>query len=106
MIRKCRTAGALTQATLGRRAGIVGKYVSEIERGTRDVPLSTLRAVVEDGLGLRLLIEFQKGPVPLASTRTLPPTVEEVASAIADLPTEQRASVLTILRTVIKLAQR
>ena len=53
-IRSARLAANLTQTQLGERAGLVGKYVSEIERGTRDVPLSTLQALVERGLGFRL----------------------------------------------------
>src|SRR5580704_15434933 len=59
LIRTCRSAARLTQAELGRRAGIVGKYVSEIERGTRDIPFSTLRAIAEDGLGLVLDVRFR-----------------------------------------------
>ena len=85
-IRERRLAAGLTQGELGRRAGIVGKYVSEIERGTRDIPFSTLRAIVQQGLGLRLEIGFASG-VP---AETLPRQVDEVARSIAGRSTQAR----------------
>ena len=48
----------LSQEGLADLAGMHRTYVSEIERGTRDVPMSTLYAIVE-GLGLRLAMEFR-----------------------------------------------
>lgn len=58
-IRLMRIDLKLTQRELGKRAGIVDKYVSEIERGTRDVPVSTLYAIVEQGLDHRLDVVFR-----------------------------------------------
>ncbi len=102
-IRAGRTQAGLTQADLGRRAGIVGKYVSEIERGTRDIPLSTLAAVVERGLVMDLDIVFR---VRGAGSRvSLPSAIEEVAVLIAALPGEQQARILEIVRSIIDLAQ-
>ena len=36
---------------LGERAGFSGKYISEVERGLRDLPLSSLRAIAHQALG-------------------------------------------------------
>jgi len=106
LIRECRTAAQLTQAELGHRAGIVGKYVSEIERGTRDVPFSTLLAIAENGLGLALDIRFGPRSAERDRTEQLPKPVEDVARAIAELPIAQRARVLSILKILLKLALR
>ena len=104
LIRSFRSTAHMTQAELGRRAGIVGKYVSEIERGTRDVPYSTLSAIAEDGLGLRLEVRFRDhGSTPPASTE-LPRGVAELARSIAELTPEQRERVLAIIKIVLRLA--
>lgn len=106
LIRTSRVAAGLTQEELGARAGIVGKYVSEIERGTRDVPLSTLLSIVE-GLGLSLDIRFQQRTgAPQPQRPPLPRPVDEVARLIAEVAPEQRGKVLAIVRSVISLARR
>jgi transcriptional regulator with XRE-family HTH domain len=107
LIRARRAASNLTQAQLGKRAGIVGKYVSEIERGTRDVPYSTLHAIV-DGLDLHLDVRFgtvaesrgAKPPPPL------PRAIEQLARTIAELPAEPRATVLAAVRMMLRLVKR
>ena len=103
-------AAGLTQQQLGKRAGIVGKYVSEIERGTRDIPFSTLHAIVEDGLGLRLDVRFAaesggRGAKPAAPLprSPLPRSIEMLARAIAELPADRRSAVLTLVRTVVRM---
>jgi transcriptional regulator with XRE-family HTH domain len=103
MLRSHRIAADLTQAALARRAGISGKYVSEIERGTRDVPFSTLHALVHDGLRRRLEHRFAD-PGGHTNGNGLPRLVAEVARAIADLPEERRAVVLAIVRAALRLA--
>jgi transcriptional regulator with XRE-family HTH domain len=104
-IRANRIAADLTQDELGARAGIVGKYVSEIERGQRDVPISTLQDIVEKGFGLRLEVEFctKHGSKPNLRLPPLPRPVEEVARMIAGLGTEERARVLAIVRSIAGL---
>jgi transcriptional regulator with XRE-family HTH domain len=107
LIRTCRSAASLTQAELGRRAGIVGKYVSEIERGRRDVPFSTLSAIVEQGLGLALEIRFrQRLALAPATGAELPRGVVELAQAIAELGPVQRTRVIAIVRILLRLARR
>jgi transcriptional regulator with XRE-family HTH domain len=106
LIRTCRSAARLTQAELGRRAGIVGKYVSEIERGTRDVPFSTLRAIAEDGLGLQLEVRFRDHGSAPHRTRELPRQVLDLAQTIAELAPDQRERVVAIMRILLRLATR
>lgn len=103
-IRAAREAAGLTQARLGSRSGIEGKYVSEIERGTRNLPLSTLHAIVKKGLGLELEVRLgdagKPGPVPL------PAAIESVARAIHALPPRQQRAVLGIIELIVALAKR
>lgn len=101
LIRARRVAAGLTQAELGRKAGIVGKYVSEIERGNRDVPFSTLRRIVEDGLGLSLDIRFEAR----GSHKTASPPVPAELREIAELPAESRKAVLAIVRALLGLVR-
>jgi transcriptional regulator with XRE-family HTH domain len=103
MIRARRLAAGLTQAELATRAGLGAKYVSEIERGTRDVPLSTLRAIVHAGLGLQLDVRFDLGKGRTAE-RPLPRAIAELARAIAELPEASRREVLAIVRAAVRLA--
>lgn len=49
-VRALREARGWTQQQVASRVGLTSKYISEIERGLRDLPLSTLQRVVEDGL--------------------------------------------------------
>ena len=100
LIRTRRIASGLTQAALGRKAGIVGKYVSEIERGNRDIPFSTLRRIVEDGLGLVLdvRLETKRAAPPLPA---MAPELREVA----ELPPDARKAVLSVIRTLLTLAR-
>lgn len=101
LIRARREAAGLTQAQLGRKAGIVGKYVSEIERGNRDVPFSTLRRIVEDGLGLALDIRFEPRSAAKTARAPLPFELREVAA----LPAETRKAVLAVIRSVLGLVR-
>ncbi|CAN5269038.1 hypothetical protein BH11MYX1_BH11MYX1_03490 [soil metagenome] len=108
VIRARRESRGYTQSELGNRAGIVGKYVSEIERGTRDIPFSTLHAIVEDGLAQHLDVRF--GHSPTAPGRrakvALPRPVEEVARQIAELSPDLRTMVLGIVRQLLRVANR
>ncbi|MFN0249145.1 MAG: helix-turn-helix domain-containing protein [Kofleriaceae bacterium] len=102
LIRVRRVSAGLTQAALGRKAGIVGKYVSEIERGNRDIPFSTLRRVVEDGLGLSLDVRFEaKGAHRASPLPPIPPELREVA----ELPAESRKAVLAVIRGLLALVR-
>ena len=101
MIRSKRVAAGLSQRALGERAGIGGKYVSEIERGTRDIPISTLLTIVQPGLHLQLDIAFRQKDVGSPAG----PAHNDVAAEIGELPMEIRAKVVTIVRGILELAQ-
>lgn len=93
----------MTQARLGSRSGIEGKYVSEIERGTRNLPLNTLHSIVKKGLGLDLQIQLGEGK---AGTPPLPAAIESVARAIQALPAKQQRTVLSIIEMLLSLSKR
>ncbi len=101
-IRAKRTALKLTQRALGERAGIVDKYVSEIERGTRDVPFSTLYAIVERGLELQLDVAFR----PRDREQPGPTRLDEVWTSIGGLPVDDQARIADLLRTILELTRR
>jgi transcriptional regulator with XRE-family HTH domain len=103
-IRAAREAAGLTQARLGTKSGIDGKYVSEIERGTRNLPLATLHAIVKKGLGLELDIRFGSDGKP--SPTPLPATVEAIARSIAALPAKQQRIVIGVIELMLSLAKR
>lgn len=106
LIRSNRVAAGLTQERVGDRAGLSGKYVSEIERGTRDVPLSTLLAVVENGLEMELDVRFSsKAPQRAKLRPALPRPVNELARALADLPPKRRGAALAAVRAVLAIAR-
>jgi transcriptional regulator with XRE-family HTH domain len=107
-----REARGLKQQQVGDKAGFTAKYVSEIERGRRDVPLSTLRMVVERGLGATLEEALQgvsprkaKAAGEMTARQPLPPGVEETAQEIAALPEEQRRKVIGLVRGVLDLVR-
>jgi transcriptional regulator with XRE-family HTH domain len=103
LIRARRLAAGLTQSALGRKAGIVGKYVSEIERGNRDIPFSTLRAIVEDGLGFTLDVRFEaKNGHRVAPLPVLAPELRE----IMEMPADARKAVLAVVRALLGVARR
>lgn len=98
-LRQLREDAKLTQEQLAERAGFGGKYVGEIEKGIRDVPLSTLRAVVENGLGLQLDAVFSgKGGCRKVKVVAHPRDVEITAGVISQLPMNVRRPLLSLLK--------
>lgn len=59
LIRSARIAAGLTQEQLAQRSGTSRFYISRLENNRTDVELSTIRKIVEAGLGkhLKLVIE-------------------------------------------------
>jgi transcriptional regulator with XRE-family HTH domain len=117
-LRQMREDRGRTQEEVGERAGFTGKYVSEIERGLRDPPLTTLIRIAEDGLGGRLeqLLSSSNpvrpgAPEPddakdghsehVASAGTLKSLFVEAAA----LPTPVRGTVERIVRDLVTLAR-
>ncbi len=105
-LRQLREAAGLTQEAVAERAGFGGKYLGEIEKGLRDVPLSTLRAIAENGLGVHLDKVVGAKGVP-SSTRNAPPRaqprdVELTAELIGRLPLRQRRPLLALVKEMIE----
>ena len=59
IIKMARLSAGLTQEELAQKSGTTRFYISRIENGKTDFEISTLRKIVEAGLGkkLKLLIE-------------------------------------------------
>jgi transcriptional regulator with XRE-family HTH domain len=108
-LRELREAAELTQDEVGERAGFTGKYIGEIEKGVRDMPLSTFRAVVQNGVGADFEAVFG-GRVPRrheAVQHMFARDVEVTATLLADLPLRVRRPLLVLVREVRVLdAQR
>jgi transcriptional regulator with XRE-family HTH domain len=103
-MRALRLAQGLTQAEVSERAGFTVKYVNEIENGRRrDLPLSTLAAIVERGLGASLSAVFARETRRKAArvNPVLPSNIEALAHEIARLPASKRDAVLVVLRATL-----
>lgn len=108
-LRVLREERGLTQEEVAVRAGFTAKYLSECERGLRDVPLTTLRAIVEDGLGARLgdYIAGATGDGPSAPDGAgLPRAMRALCRELAELPAADRLAVTGIARAAAGLARR
>lgn len=109
-LREIRMRRGLTQEQVGELAGFTGKYISEIERGLRDLPLSTMRTIVERALGADIEEVFQGVSGGEAQSRRapeepppLPRNIRKLAYEIADLPEESRRKTLRMVRQVLDL---
>jgi transcriptional regulator with XRE-family HTH domain len=110
-LRDLRQGRELTQEALGERAGFTGKYVSEVERGLRDLPLSTLRAIagslgasmedvfrgVEDGRS----VGREPAPLPAPFSRE----VLGLVRALTQLSAPRRRRVLAAMRAMVQAAR-
>ena len=110
-IRELREARGLTQEEVGVRAGFGGKYVSEIERGVRDPPISTIWALVENGLGSPMAsvmvadAAVREQPRPYNGGQRLPRQLVKVAEDVAALPEAQRDAMIRLVREALALAR-
>ena len=100
-LRELREAAELTQDQVGERAGFGGKYVGEIEKGVRDVPLRTLRAIAEHGLGVRIESVFA-GAVRRVPANSAEHTrdVELTAAMVALMPYRLRRPLLALVKAI------
>jgi transcriptional regulator with XRE-family HTH domain len=104
-----REARGLTQEEVAARAGFTAKYLSECERGLRDLPFTSLRAIVEDGLGGALdeaVAAGGDGQGARDPVRSLPRPVLALCREVVELPAVHRRAVLGILRGALALARR
>lgn len=108
-LRELRDAAGRTQEEVAERAGYTGKYVSEIERGLRDPPLSTLERIAVSGLGCsfdELLRGTAESPGAKALPREpLPRSLRQVVDDLAALPDSGRRKALPLVRGIIALAR-
>jgi transcriptional regulator with XRE-family HTH domain len=116
-LRQMREESGRTQEEVGERAGFSGKYVSEIERGLRDPPLTTLVRIAEQGLGGRVE-QLLSSPNPVrpgpigshqsagAADRDATPAaaIQRLAGQLSSLPEATRRRVLRLIRGVLQLA--
>jgi ribosome-binding protein aMBF1 (putative translation factor) len=59
LIKESRKKAKLTQAQLADRLNVNRAYISKIERASSDIRISTLRKIVETGLGGKLHIHVE-----------------------------------------------
>ena len=62
LIHEARLSLGLTQTQLADKCGTTKAYISKVENDVKDVRVSTLRKIIEDGLGgqLQLSIKFRE----------------------------------------------
>jgi transcriptional regulator with XRE-family HTH domain len=103
-LRALREERAMTKEDVAERSGFTGKYISEIERGQRDVPISTLERIVVRGLGSRVERLFGL-PADAALERPRSDRALRLADAIDALPSPARRRVLGIIAEALELAK-
>ena len=105
-LRSLREARGLTQEEVAARAGFTAKYLSECERGLRDLPLTTLRAIVEDGLSSSLARSLPNGVEARRPPRGFPRALVVLCRDVAALGAGERRAVVAIARAATTLARR
>jgi HTH-type transcriptional regulator / antitoxin HipB len=59
MIHEARLAKGMTQTELAEKCGTTKAYISKVENNLRDVRISTLKNIIENGLGGRLQLSIK-----------------------------------------------
>jgi HTH-type transcriptional regulator/antitoxin HipB len=59
LIHEARIARGLTQTQLADKCGTTKAYISKVENDVKDVRVSTLRKIIEDGLGGQLQLSVK-----------------------------------------------
>ena len=110
-LRHLREERGLTQAQVAEGAGFSAKFISEIERGLRDLRVTRLRRIVEDALGSTLQSTFVGVTADdalaseLESTPArveLPGWAQALAGELAELPAPRRREVLGAVRAMLR----
>jgi transcriptional regulator with XRE-family HTH domain len=115
-LRKLREERGLTQEQVAEGAGFSGKYISEIERGLRDVPLTTLERIAERGIHCSILDVLASAPPArgrkegralgvMRESRGLPRATRRLAEDIARLPAASRSHFIAIARAILALVR-
>ena len=109
-LRDLREAKGQTQEQIAERAGYTGKYVSEIERGLRDPPLTTLERLAVRGFGCQLhelVATAPAKPNPVEDYRRggVPRDLRAIVNDLAGLPPHVQRRVIALVRGLIALAR-
>jgi transcriptional regulator with XRE-family HTH domain len=109
-LRALREERGLSQETVGERAGFTGKYVSEIERGLRDPPMTTVASIVENGLGASLDetlvgVGSRRAATPNDREPAMPRPVKQLARELCDVDPLSQRRVIEVVRGVLALAK-
>jgi ribosome-binding protein aMBF1 (putative translation factor) len=59
LVKESRKKSKMTQSQLAEKLNVKRSYISKIERATGDIRVSTLRRIIETGLGGRLQINVE-----------------------------------------------
>lgn len=59
LVKETRAKAHLTQEELADRLNVKRSYISKIERAVSDIRISTLRKIIEEGLGGKLHISVE-----------------------------------------------
>ena len=59
LVKEARAKAHLTQEELADRLNVKRSYISKIERAVSDIRISTLRKIIEEGLGGKLHISVE-----------------------------------------------
>ena len=59
LVKESRKKAQLTQQQLAEKLNVKRTYISKIERASSDVRISTLRKIIETGLGGKLIISVE-----------------------------------------------
>lgn len=107
-LRELRVGRGLSQEEVGERSGFTGKYISEIERGRRDPPFTTLTAIATKGIGVGLATVFRDGAGPSVAHETaapygtrLPVAIRRLARELMAISPRERRRIVTAIRTLV-----
>ncbi|HSN92696.1 MAG TPA: helix-turn-helix transcriptional regulator [Anaeromyxobacteraceae bacterium] len=106
-LRRLREDRGLTQEQVAARAGFTAKYLSECERGLRDLPLTSLRAIVEDGLSSSLARTVPRETGTGREPRSgFPRALVALCRQVAELAPGDRRAVMAVARAAVGLARK
>lgn len=93
-LRDLRHQAGLTQAELGRKAGLTAKYVSEIENGHRDLRISTLERVAK---------AVRTDPAELLRIGPVDVSLSRIGAMLKDREEPLHEHVVDVVREVLRL---
>jgi transcriptional regulator with XRE-family HTH domain len=98
-LRLLRVVQGWTQEQVAQRAGITSKHLSLVENGKRNVPMTTVAAIIERGLQTTLAHVFGGMEDPPPGEFLLTET------ALASIAPDQREAVSEMVRMLLRIAR-